>query len=329
MTGRSADDGPEDRRPDIDALGEAAAWQVALEREDADWDGYTAWLEADPRHRTAFNALELTAAAVQDHREALDNLVTPVPSASWPEHVTRHFSKRIAYGVGISIAAALALIVAIPALWPTEPSRSYQSASGERRVIELAGGVQVILSPSTRILVHGSKDERIELTNGEAYFDVKHDPARTLRVTAGDYRISDIGTRFAVNYNANALRIGVSEGTVAVSARGLTQDVKVDAGHQLFSTKNDLTLSTVAISDVGSWRSGRLSYSDAPLGLVVADVSRYSGRTVRFDPSLEDTHFSGNLVIGDGSRLVADLATIMGVKVVPEKDGMRLRAGAR
>ena len=53
---------------DIDErlLDEALAWRAALESDDADWDGYTLWLEADARHREAFDQIALTERIVDD-----------------------------------------------------------------------------------------------------------------------------------------------------------------------------------------------------------------------------------------------------------------------
>ena len=45
---------------------EAAAWQVASVNDDMDWDGFTRWLEADPRHRRAFDEAALADTLVDD-----------------------------------------------------------------------------------------------------------------------------------------------------------------------------------------------------------------------------------------------------------------------
>ena len=304
-------------------LDQALAWRASLEHDDADWEGYTRWLEADPRHRTVYDELDLVDAAVLDHREEIGRLLRNPPR----ERRGPGRGARIAGLAGTGIAAALALFFMLPLGWNSAPPRSYEAAGGAGRLVVLADGVRVTLSPSSRILVSREADE-IELTKGEAFFDVRHDPARTLVVSAGRYSISDIGTRFSVNLGGEAFRVGVSQGTVAV-ASDRTSTINVTAGKQLVATGNGLTLSPVAVSDVGSWRSGRLSYNDAPLSLVVADISRYSGRRVLIDPSLEKAHFSGSLVIGDGSRLLPDLAAVLGASVHRKGDGDRLGPGDR
>jgi transmembrane sensor len=309
-------------RSNIDetVLDQAIAWQLALGGEDADWDGYVEWLEADPRHREAFDSIAIVAAAVEEHKADVRTILDARMPTPRPGFLS---SARLLWGG--AVAAALALFVTIPALWsPRQVAVTYQAEPGKNRSIALANGTNVILSPSSSIVVRGKDAHAVELASGEAYFDVKHDPRRALTVSAGDYRITDIGTRFSVSLSDGTFRVGVSDGIVTVTSPQLGQEVQVSAGHQLVNGGRALTLSPVATAEIGSWRAGRLSYTDAPLRLVAADISRYSGRTVVVDPSLEKNHFSGTLVIGDGSRLPADLATILSAGVRQEGNVVRI-----
>lgn len=313
-------------RSDIDErlIEEALAWQVALESDSADWDGYMEWLEADPCHREAFNSVALVDAAIDEHKPEIRHLL----EAQRPVD-RRRKTGPVKWFLGGGIAAALALVVAVPMLRAPETSVTYAAKAGESRSIALADGTAVTLSPASRIIVHDKKASRIELASGEVYFDVRHDPNRTLTVEAGGYRISDIGTRFSVNLSGDNFRVGVSEGTVSVTAIKTNQAVQVSAGHQLTGWPRSLTVTPVAVTQVASWRDGRLSYDEAPLALVAADISRYSGKTVIVDPSLETRHFSGTLVIGDGSKLLSDMATIMALDTRAEGSGIRISAPTR
>jgi transmembrane sensor len=311
-------------RPNIEErlLDEALSWQMMLENEDADWDGYTAWLEANPRHREVFDSLALVDAAVRDNRSAISDLLAARQSDAPGAFLSRRWM------VGGAVAAAFALVFALPMAWRGDAASTYRSTPGQSREIALANGTNVTLAPASAIIVTGKDAAKIELASGEAYFDVRHDPARILTVTANGYRVTDIGTRFVVNTGGGRFHVAVSEGVVSVIAPQASRTVEVNAGQQMFSGNGNATISTVPTADIGSWRLGRLSYSDAPLSLVAADIARYSGKAVTVDPSLEKKHFSGILVIGDGTRLVDDLATVMGIKVSPEKGGYRFSAAA-
>ncbi|KKW91796.1 FecR family protein [Sphingobium chungbukense] len=308
---------------------QALHWQTALESDDADWDGYMSWLEADTRHREAFDAVALVSAAVDEHKDAVRALVEARAGAQDGTERRRPGRKMWLWGGGA--AAALALVAAVPMLRAPEMAVDYAADAGASRSLALAGGTHVMLSPQSRIVVHGKDATRIEMASGEAYFSVRHDPARSLTVQVGSYRITDIGTRFSVNISDGGFRVAVSEGAVGVSSEGADGEVRVTAGHQLMARQGDaLALSPVAPEEIGSWRQGRLSYSNAPLSLVAADISRYSGKRIIVDPALEASHFSGTLVIGDGSRLLGDLAGVMDLSVRAENGGVRLgRAGGR
>ena len=121
------------------------------------------------------------------------------------------------------------------------------------------------------------------------------------------------------------LSIGVSEGnvTVTVDEGAATQ---VSAGEQLIARSDGRSIrkTSIAAKDVGSWRLGRLVYNDAPLSIVAADISRYSGKTVIVDPSLRDRRFSGVLAIGDGSGLLGNLADLMALSYRMEGDRVRI-----
>lgn len=306
-------------------LVQALAWQAALARDEPDWDGYIAWLEEDPRHRAAYDSVACVDALVDDHSVELGHLLAAQSTADMPR---RRFPIFLRYALG-GLAAAIALVVAVPMLSTQQDSQAYSADAGASRTVALAEGVKVILSPASSIVVHGKDAGQIELARGEAYFEVRHDPTRALVISAGRYSISDIGTKFSVTIGGSAFRVGVSDGTISVSSSGTPDAVPVSAGHQLVDGGHGPVLSPVAVGDVGSWRSGRLSYSNAPLSLVAGDISRYARTTVTVDPSLEASHFSGTLVIGDGRRLLPDLAAVMGVQIISEGDGARIVAAAR
>lgn len=310
-------------RPEMDEqmLDQAIAWQMALEQDDADWDAYLAWLEADPRHREAFDSVALMDAAISDNREQIKPLLAPdltVPADPPPNR----WRPRLLWSG--AIAASLAILAAVPMLRSSADPVIYENGGTTNRSLALANGTSVILAPASRIVVTGKGADTIELAQGEAYFDVRHDPGRTLTVSAGTYRISDIGTRFSVNLANGSFRIGVAEGVVSVKAPGVAKPVRLDAGHQLVGGSDALTLAPVDVAQIGSWRRGRLSYTDTPLALVAADISRYSGKAIIIDPSVEKNHFSGSLVIGDGSKLVGDLAGVMGIAAQSSGNAVRI-----
>jgi len=297
----------------------AVRWQQAIVRDDMDWNGFTAWLEADPRHRAAFDDLALIDAAIDRHRPAI-RAILPADDGAEPQIGRRGTGRR--WFIGGGIAAAIALAVGTPLLYAPGPDATlYASRAGETRTIALTDGSQLALSADSAVSVSASQ-RQIEVTRGAAYFDVPHDPARQLAVTVGDYRITDIGTRFAVDTDGARVSIAVAEGKVAVTPPNGSA-VALAAGQRLDATGDSPPeVTPIAPAAVASWRQGRLVYDNTPLTAVTHDISRYTGSRVDLAPGLDNRRFSGVLVIGDGSHLVSDLAAVAGLAV--ERDGARI-----
>jgi transmembrane sensor len=300
-------------------LDEALAWHVALAADDADWDAFTLWLEADPRHRQAYDEIALTDRLVEERKDALRQVIA---APAEPDQSRRFHRRRLMFG---SIAAAIALAVGIPTLWPGPADTVYATNGGETRDIALAGGTSINLAPSSRLLVKANDPTNLELVRGEAYFSVVHDPRRILSIRAGNYAVTDIGTKFGVDLTEDSLAIGVSEGHIAVAGNS-GDPTRLVAGEQLIARADGsfIRKSSIPAEHVGSWRLGRLVYSDAPLSIVAADITRYSGKTIIVDPSIRNKRFSGVLAIGDGSNLLANLADLMALSYRVEGDRIRV-----
>lgn len=298
-------------------LDQAIAWQQSLARDDADWDGFMLWLDSDPRHRETFDELALIERMVEDRAEDLKPLVTPYVAPS------RSARRPWLYG---SIAAAIAVAVAVPAL-RSQSDIVYQTTTGQTRRIALGQGSVVDLSPGTKLVAVGGDPARLRLAQGEVFFAVDHDPNRKLSIQAGDYAVSDIGTKFGVNMASGAVTVAVSEGNLSVTPSG-GAPTRISAGQQLTGTgAGQMThLANVATRDVGSWRQGRLVYNNVPLSMVAADLSRYSGKSVTVDRAIKDRQFSGVLAIGSGAQLFENVADLMGLSWQSHGDAVRLAA---
>ena len=302
----------------------AIEWHQAVAREDVDWDSLTRWLEADLRHRDAFNEISMIDAAIDGDREAIRKLL---PSEPANDEAAPRVARR--WLIGSGIAAVLAVAVALPILQAPDASPIvYATGAGEAKTVTLADGSQIALSAASTIDV-ADNQHRIALTQGAAVFDIRHDPSRQLTVTAGTYRITDIGTRFAIDTAPGHVSVAVAKGQVSVTTPD-AKPVVVGAGYRLSSHgADDPSLSPIAVESIGSWQRGRLVYDNAPLSMVAADISRYSGAPIVLAPALGDRRFSGVLVIGNGSRLVSDLAGVAGLSVRRQDGTVMLGAGAR
>jgi transmembrane sensor len=303
-------------------LDDASAWHHALAANDADWDGYTVWLEADPRHRAAIDAIALIDRMVDDHRPHLQKILPDVAGDAVPA------SRPVRWWLAGPIAAAIAAAVVVTIAMRPTADVSY-AASTQIRHIALKGGVAVDLAPGSEIVARGGDVSRLALTRGEAYFDVAHDSRRRLAIQAGGYSVRDVGTRFAIDLADGSVLIGVSDGNVSVDKSGTAAEIQVTAGEQFSAPANGGSggrVARVAPDAIGSWRGGRLTYGNTSVLVVAADISRYVGKTVDVDPAISDRRFSGVLTIGDGSKLLPTLGQLMALSYTVDGDRVRLAA---
>lgn len=303
---------------------QAAAWHAASARDDMDWDGFTRWLEADSRHRTAYDEVSLADAMLDEHRSGLlvdepamqagnDDTVVPLRRAMGGWRIW----------AGTAIAASLVAVLAVPQFLQSSPE-IYETGTAAR-TIALEDGSSVMLAPHSRLAIEGDRQDRMALTGG-AWFDIKHDPARSLAIAAGGAVISDIGTRFDVQAEEGRLRVEVGEGQVQVSAPELARPIRLEQGRGLTFDAGRGTALVMAVKDddVGEWRDGRLTFDSVPLALVADDLARYAGVKVTLPDAVRDRRFSGSLVVGDGEAALRDLSQLMGLELVRGPDGYRL-----
>lgn len=307
---------------------EAAAWHVASASDDMDWDSFTAWLEADPRHRAAYDEVAMADALVEQHRDTLFDALPPLAAndAGTPEDRAVRRRGWMTWGP-LALAASLALAVALP--FATRSSDAVYTTTANGQTITLPDGSTVALAPRSQLTLEDGEMEQIAL-NGGALFDIRHDPNRPMQISAGGLTISDIGTRFDVQAADGDVRVAVADGEVHVSSPTFAAPVRLPAGQALRWDRaaGHVSVTPIVSADVGSWQSGRLTYSNAPLALVAQDLSRYAGVTISVAPSDRDKPFSGTLSLDHGDAAVQDLSQLMGLELSRSGDGYRI-GGAR
>jgi len=302
-------------------LAEAAAWHAASETDEMDWEGFTAWLEADPRHRLAYDETALADSLLADHRNGLS--VTGTEEQQDEHGAPRPAAKTWRRWAGAAIAASLLALLIVPNYFGS--SSDVYETDNAARSIALNDGSSVILAPHSRLAIEGKGQEQLTLTGG-AWFDIIHDPDRPLTIAAGATQITDIGTQFDVQSEGGNVRVEVADGKVEVASQSLSQPIRLVAGKALLfdGTARLATVSPVASEETGEWRSGRLSYNLTPLPLVADDLARYAGISVKVPDSLGSRRFSGTLVIGDGEAALRDLSQVMELALYRDADGFRL-----
>lgn len=314
---------------------QARRWFIQLSDVDAPvsaWLEFQDWLEQDDAHRLAYDEVEQMWVELDD---AISPAIIARVAANDAEPVVtgrsakRSGPSRRAWFFPV-VAAAAALVVTV-GVWPKLTGQSqvetYRS-EGQPRAVELSDGSHIYLNRHSSVSVRMKGDRRdVTLADGEAAFDVTHDPARPFVITAGDHDVRVLGTAFNILHHGGRFSVGVSRGVVAVTPSKAAAPVRLAAGQRIDQVGSaQSTLSTVDPSSASSWRDGVLIYRNAPLAEVANDLSRYFDKPVTITASAQPLHFTGALRVGDEATMLDQLQAFVPVGAIRSSTDVRLTA---
>lgn len=306
---------------------DAAAWVVRLEAGDlgdAEALAFDAWLSAQPENARAFDA---ALAVSQAYAAAADEVARGL---SERRVAPSRMGRRAFIGVG-ALAAAAALAVVVGPQLAGPQTETYATAKGERRTIQLADRTTVDLNGGTRLSVNFARDGRhVTLAEGQAVFDVAHDPRRPFLVAAGDRTIRVVGTQFDVRRLGGKVTVTVARGEVEVrpAPGGAGKAYRLHPGQRLDHAEGAAATRIAAAepTEVLAWRSGRLVYRQQPLSEVIDDLNQQFAMPIRLDDAeLAATPISGVLVLDDQAAVIRRLALLVPITAVPSAQGVVLR----
>lgn len=298
----------------------AALWVVRLERglTAAEQDEFLEWLGADPRHGEALNQqssswqrLNLLADWRPMHgaRPNCDLLAPPPRRALLQRQAIRFVFS------GLAVAAALVAGFFLISPREANPPKRSPMAVEPIATIEpqtLSDGTVVELNRGAQLSVDFTdRERRVELTRGEAHFEVAKGQVRPFLVSAGGATVRAVGTAFHVHLQPTAVRVLVTEGQVEVQPPagapaqldGGSVTARVDAGQRCVVSLSKPAPPEVApvtgdeLAAALAWQPRMLDFTDAQLSDIVAEYNRCNAplRIVVSDRELAETPLSASL----------------------------------
>lgn len=285
---------------------EAALWVVRMAEASNNpraADDLATWLQADPRHETAFQQVQRLWQAVTP-----DTVPADLP-------VRRHLRRA---------AAPLALLLGIGLLVSQQPApvarwlADERAGTGEIRQVALADGSNIILNSGSAVNIRiDANERRVTLLAGDLQADVAHDPAgRPFIVSSRDGEARALGTRYLVSQRAQDTQVDVLESRVQVGTHARpTATALLAAGQSV--TMRDGAMGEVHASGVGtgSWISARLIFDNAPLSEVIAELSRHHRGLMTVRGSAAGLRFTGALPTNDSAAALALIAAALPVRI--------------
>ena len=193
-------------------------------------------------------------------------------------------------------------VIGVSAILPGTRANHMTAAGGQETVILEDGSSAVLNTQSAINLAYTASERKVELLKGEAYFDVRHDPARPFTINADDVTVTALGTAFAVRKFNGKTVITVAGGNVSVSlAKAAHHRVELEKGQQLaVSSRRIGNISSVDLYQSLAWLEGRIIFDNMPFEEVVAELDRYlPGRIFIASETLKSLRVTGNYKTDD------------------------------
>jgi transmembrane sensor len=194
---------------------------------------------------------------------------------------------RTAAAVLVVVLGAAALLY----LWPSAPIAytTITNPSGRIQQLQLPDGSTLWLNAATTLRFKKDFTQHRQLQlDGEAYFDVIHDPTHPFTVESGGVHITVLGTRFNIcGYaNANNTTISLLTGKVRIAA----PENELAVLRPATQLKWDRQMKTMIIKPIDTaaivaWKAGRLQFQGLTLGEITQSIERWYGVHILFASS--------------------------------------------
>lgn len=273
---------------------------------DAGWDLERAWTRA---RRNVLPAVQLYRADLSRPTTRMDRL-----------------SSRAVYGAAtaalVASAALSAIVIHGRGTTARDATHEYVTVRGERAIVHLGDGTQVTLGPATRLRVALGARQRDLVLDGEALFDVAHDPARPFRVRTTDAVTEDVGTAFDVREYAgdSGTRVIVRAGRVTlqpsvggVHARAV--DLGVDESGLVPHGGLTPIVGRVEADAAIRWVDGWLTFQNATVAAAAADLGRWYDLDIELDPAVAGRRLVASFQAPTADEALHIVATALGVRV--------------
>jgi ferric-dicitrate binding protein FerR (iron transport regulator) len=164
--------------------------------------------------------------------------------------------------------------------------------AGEYRVV-LADGTTVWLNAASVLrypVQFGGKERKVELLEGEAYFEVAKSKEKPFIVVADHMEIRAVGTAFNVNrYIVGSMSATLTEGKVKVSL-GNTMGLLVP-GEQAHADAKGMRIVKADVEQVMAWKNGLFMFSGTALPEVMQQVARWYDVRIEYDKAFTEKKF--------------------------------------
>lgn len=258
------------------------------------------WLAADPKHQQAFDEIVLLWGLLDLPVKAFESEASLQSSSRLSQidrarHNQQQKTTRFAH---FAIAACLMLFMVSGLSWQlgwiTHWRSDYVTAVGEKLPVTLVDGSEVTLNSETALAINFSdRERRIEMFEGEAWFDVSHDTNRPFVIQTPHGAVKVTGTQFNLRLDRRGTTVSLTEGSVRLNTDA--NSATLYAGQQANLMNSQVSApKEFDQTAVTAWRRDQFVFYNAALIDVVDQLNRHrQGQIIITSKALNSLKVSG------------------------------------
>jgi len=255
------------------------------------------WLLKNPKQQQRYHVLKARhVAKLLKEGEGKNKLDTKRKFADWYKYV--------GYAACVLLMVALAYTLVSPNEQLEEKYSQTILAStsiGENKTITLSDGTKVTLNANTTFSYPEkfSEESRDVSLQGEAFFDVAHNPEKPFKVATGNgMNIQVLGTVFNVKSYPEDQNVETTlvSGKVKVVEEQNQKTVVLAPSQRATYVKDadKLIVDNVQTTKFTAWREGKLIYDETPIRQVISDLKRKYKVDISVEsPGIMDYKYTG------------------------------------
>jgi len=172
------------------------------------------------------------------------------------------------------------------------------TARGNQYQLVLADGSKVFLNSASSLRFPSSftgSAREVELTSGEAYFDIAKNAAMPFHVKTREMTVEVTGTHFNVNAYSDEGPVATTlvEGKVGVTSGA--RSVNIKPGQQAVFNNNNFLITQPDINKVIAWRTGFFDFDKMEIKAIMRQISRWYDVDVVYEGKTTTEKFGGRI----------------------------------
>ena len=219
----------------------------------------------------------------------------------------------------LAVAASLLLFVGVYYIYFKQGTTVWTEtlALTDNKSIQLSDGTTVVLRKGGKLYIpddYGKRNRQTKL-EGEAYFEVTHDAQIPFSVITTRSIIKDIGTAFFVQSTDRTEQVTVLEGIISYASKqeNKTQLI-LNAGESAAMEKEKPKKIEADTTNILSWESKILVFSNTPLALIAEDLSNYYHIEVEVAAGIGSTQITATFKNESLEQVLQELRLISGLQ---------------